>query len=80
MGKELLGDIVDEEGADGGPIVGSGDGAEVLLPSSVPYLELDAFVGDLNSAGSKLDSDGDLVGIVNLLLDELQNHTRLANS
>jgi hypothetical protein len=75
MRKKLLSDIVDEESANGRPIVGSSDGTEVLLSSRIPYLELDAFISDLNGARSKLNSDGNLMSVVNLLLDELQNYT-----
>jgi hypothetical protein len=32
------GDVINEKGSDGAAIVGAGDGPEVLLSGSVPYL------------------------------------------
>jgi hypothetical protein len=80
VGRGVPGDVVDEEGADGGAVVGAGDGAEVLLAGSVPDLQLDDLLGELDGLGCELDADGHVVLRVDLLLHELLHHARLAHA
>ena len=46
---EVLGDVVDEEGAHSPPVVGGGDGAVSLLPRRVPDLGLDGLPVNLKT-------------------------------
>ena len=57
----LVGDVVDEHDAHRPAIVGSGDGAEPLLPSSVPDLKLDLLAIKLNSSNLEIDPCKQLV-------------------
>ena len=52
----LVGDVVDEHDAHRPAIVGSGDGAEPLLPGSVPDLELDLLAIKFNSTNLEINS------------------------
>lgn len=56
--RGVLGDVVNEEGADGAAVVGRGDGAVALLPGGVPDLGLDGLALGLDGLGGELDADG----------------------
>ena len=74
------GDVVDEEGPDGTPIVGAGDGSEIFLSGGIPDLQFDIFVFDGYGFGTKLDTDGDIVGGSGFVFDELEDDTGLADA
>ena len=78
--KQLPGDIVDEQGSDGASVVRPRDGPEILLPCSVPDLQLDGLVIDGERLGSKLNADGHIVRGPCLILNELQDDAGLADS
>lgn len=80
MGGQVLGDVVDKQGADCAAVVRPSDRSEVLLARSVPHLEFDVFILDSDGPGGKLYSQRDLVILVHALLDELQHHARFANT
>lgn len=67
----LPGDIVDEEGSDGTPVVGASDRAKVFLSSCIPYLQFDNLLINFKIFGSEFDPDGDIMSVVNFLFDEL---------
>jgi hypothetical protein len=50
------------------------------LPGRVPDLQLYYLFVDLDCLGGELDSDGDVVLCVYLLLDELLHHARFSDS
>jgi len=49
--------IVDQQGADGSPVVGAGDGAVAFLPGGVPDLRLDGLSLGLDGFGGEFDTD-----------------------
>ena len=51
----LVGDVVDEHDAHRPAVVGRGDGAEPLLPGSVPDLKLDLLAIKLNSSNLEIN-------------------------
>jgi hypothetical protein len=73
-------DVVDEQGADGAAVVGTGDGAEVLLACGVPDLQFDGLVANGDGLGAELHPDGDVVRGPRLVLDELQHDAGLAHA
>lgn len=76
----VLGNIVDEQCSNCAPVVAPRDRPEVLLPRGIPHLEFDVLVLQGDGPRSELYSQCDFVVIVHLLLDELQNHARFADS
>jgi hypothetical protein len=66
----VLGDVVDEEGADCATVVSTGDGAVALLASGIPDLSLDGLVVDLNAASGELDADSGLAVQVEFIASE----------
>lgn len=54
----LIGDIVNQQDAHGTSVVGSGDCAEALLTSGIPYLQLDTLAVQLYRADLEVDADG----------------------
>ena len=53
----MLANVIDQESADGTPVVGRCDGTVSLLACGVPDLSFDGFGVDLDGAGRKLDAD-----------------------
>jgi hypothetical protein len=53
----VFGNIVDQKGADGSPVVGAGDGAVAFLPCGIPDLRLDALSLGLDGFGGEFDPD-----------------------
>ena len=53
----FVGDVIDEHDSHGPAVVGSGDGAEPLLASGVPNLQLDLFPVHFDRANLKVDPD-----------------------
>ena len=51
----LVGDVVDQHDAHGAAVVGRGDGAESLLPRSVPDLKLDLLSIQLYSSNLEIN-------------------------
>lgn len=51
-------DVIDKKDSHGSAVVGSCDGAEAFLTSSVPDLKLDFLAIELNGTDLKVDSDG----------------------
>lgn len=66
----VLGDIVDEQSADGAAVVGRGDGAIAFLTRSVPDLGFDGLAVDLDAAGCEFDADGGLAVEIELVACE----------
>ena len=54
----FIGDVVHKEDAMGTAVVGGGDGAEALLASSVPDLELGAGALEVNGADFEVNTNG----------------------
>ena len=73
-------DIVDEQRTSCTSVVGPGDGLERFLASSVPNLQLDVLVVDLNGAGSKFDADGEVVLLTEALVCKLEEQAGLADT
>ena len=74
------GDVVYQQGANGTPIVGSSDRMKVFLSSRIPYLQLDIIIIYGYGFGPELNTDGDLVGGSDFVLDELEDDAGLADS
>lgn len=80
MGKSIpAGDIVDQQGSDRAPVVGSGDRPEVLLARSVPDLQLYVFVPHFYRFCPELHADRYVVGRTHFIFDELEHHAGLAD-
>ena len=75
-----LADVVDQQSADGAPVVGGCDGPVALLPGRVPDLGLDRLRIDLDRAGGELDADGRLRVKVELVPRESAQQVRFADS
>lgn len=71
----LPGDVIDQEGPGGTPVVRSGDGPEGLLSCGVPDLQLDLLVVDGDHPRAKLNSNGEVVHRLEPLVSELQQQT-----
>jgi hypothetical protein len=76
----VLGDVVDEEGADCATVVGAGDGAVALLAGGIPDLRLDGLVVDLNAASGELDANGGLAVEVEFVAGETREKVRFTNA
>ena len=53
----FVGDVVHEQDSHGSAIVGGGNGAEALLASRVPNLQLDSLAVERDGANLKVDSN-----------------------
>lgn len=73
-------DIVDEQRAGSASVVGAGDGLKRFLASSVPNLQLDVLVVDLNRAGSEFDANRQIVLLTEALVCELEEQAGLADT
>ena len=76
----VLGNVVDEEGADCATVVGAGDGAVALLAGGIPDLRLDGLVVDLDAASGELDADGGLAVEVEFVAGETREKVRFTNA
>ena len=76
----VLGDVVDEEGADCATVVGAGDGAVTLLTGGIPDLRLDGLVVDLDAASGELDADGGLAVEVEFVAGETREKVGFTNA
>lgn len=76
----VLGDVVDEEGADGATVVGAGDGAVALLAGGIPDLRLDGLVVDLDAASGEFDADGGLAVEVEFVAGETREKVLFTNA
>ena len=76
----VLGDVVDEECADGTTVVGTGDCAVALLAGGIPDLGLDGLVVDLDAAGGELDADGGLAVEVEFVSGETREKVGFTNT
>jgi len=65
------GDVVDEEGACGATVVGSGDGAEGFLAGGVPYLKLDGFISNINHPRTKFNTNRKIMNRLETFIGEL---------
>ena len=65
-------DIVYEQGTGCSSIIGPCDGFERFLAGSVPNLQLDVFLVELDSASPKLDADGQVVLLTESLVCKLE--------
>ena len=73
-------DIVDEQSASSTSVVGAGDGLKRFLASSVPNLQLDVLVVDLNRAGSEFDANRQIVLLTEALVCKLEEQAGLADT
>ena len=73
-------DVVYKEGPNCASVVGSGDGSEILLSCSVPYLEFDVLILDFDGFRPELNSDGNVMGEPGLVLYELEDDARFSDS
>lgn len=76
----VLGDVVDEEGANCATVVGAGDRTVTLLAGGVPDLSLDGLVVDLDAASGKLDADGGLAVEVEFVAGETRKQVGFTNT
>lgn len=76
----VLGDVVDEEGADCATVVGTGDGAVALLAGGIPDLCLDGLVVDLDAASGEFDADGRLAVEIEFVASETREKVRFTNA
>jgi hypothetical protein len=76
----VLADIVDEQSADGTPVVRGRDGAVPFLAGSVPDLCLDGLGVDLDRPGGKLDADGGLGVYIELISSETAEQVGLSDA
>ena len=54
----LIRHIVDQQNTHGASVVSGGDGAEALLTSGIPDLQLDTLVVELDGTNLEVDADG----------------------
>ena len=73
-------DIVDEQRAGSASVVGAGDGLKRFLASSVPNLQFDVLVVDLNRAGSEFDANRQIVLLTEALVCELEEQAGLSDT
>lgn len=76
----MLADVVNEQGADGTPVVGGGDGTVPLLTSGIPDLCLDGLGVYLDGSGGELDADGRLGVQVELISRESTQQVGLSDA
>ena len=74
------GDVIDEECPGSTAVVGAGDGLKRFLASSVPNLQLDVLVVDLNRAGSEFDANRQIVLLTEALVCKLEEQAGLADT
>ena len=72
--------VINEEGARRTAIIGPCDALERLLAGRVPNLQLYVLFLDLDSAGSKLDANGQVVLLTEPLICELEEQAGLADT
>lgn len=77
---EWVGEIEDQEDTLAAPVVCTGDGSEAFLPGSVPDLELDVFVINLDGLEAEVHSDSRQVVLGELVLHEAHQDGRLAHT
>ena len=73
--------VVDQQGPGRAAVVAAGDGPKGFLSGGIPYLELDEFVtvqGD--HAGSKFDTNRQIMDGLETLVGELKEETRLSDA
>ena len=76
----MICDVVYKEDAHGTSVVGSCDGAEALLSSGIPYLQLHTLAIKLDRADLEVDSDGGNEGGSEGVFAEAKQTARLANA
>lgn len=76
----VLGDVVDEEGADRAAVVSAGDSTVALLAGGIPDLGLDGLVVDLDAAGGELDANGGLAVEVEFVAGETREQVGFTNT
>lgn len=60
-------------------VVGIDNGAEAFLPSCVPDLHFDNFLIDVDRFKSEVDSDGDHIVLVKIIISEAQQKRTLSD-
>lgn len=73
-------DVVDKKGSCSSAVIRPSYALERLLPSSVPDLQFNILVVDLDRPRSELDSDCQIVLLSESLVGELEEETGLADS
>jgi len=76
----VLGNVIDEERADGTAIICARDRSVSLLTSRIPDLGLDGLAVGLDAAGGELDADGGLGLEVELVAREPREEVALADA
>jgi hypothetical protein len=77
--RNLVGDVVDDDGRLRSPVVHWGQRVVPLLAGGVPNLELDGGLVQANGLGEEGGPDGGLLVLVELALDEPEHQRRLAH-
>lgn len=73
------GDVVHQQCAYRSPIVGPGDGPEILLPRRVPDLQLHILVPHEDLLGPELHPDGHIMVFTRFVLNELEDDAGFAH-
>lgn len=76
----LVGDVVHDDDAVGASVVAAGDGAETLLASSVPNLELDLDSADGNGPDLEVDTDRRDEGVGEDVVRETEQKAALSDA
>ena len=76
----LAGDVIHKQGPCCTSVVAPSDGLERLLACSVPNLQLDVLVVNLDGPGTKLYANGEVVLLPKPLVRELQKKAGLADT
>lgn len=71
----LVTDIIDEQYTHGTSIIGSGDGLESFLASSIPNLQLDPLVIEINGSDLEINTNGGNKRRSELVFTESQKKT-----
>jgi len=76
----LICDVINHDDTVCPPVVAAGDGAEALLPSGVPNLQLDDLAIDLDGTDFKIDTDCANVCLGVGIVSEAQEQAGLADA
>ena len=72
--------VIDKKGTDSTAVIRPRDRSKILLPSSIPYLQLDVLFLNRNGFGPELNSNRYIMGSASFALYELKDDTGLADA
>ena len=72
--------IIHQKRTNSTPVIRPRNGPEILLPRSIPYLQLNGLILHRNGLGPELNSDRYIMGSTCLALYKLKHNTGLTNS